>query len=162
MPAGSIEAVELITNPSAKYNPEGTAGIINLVMKKDRNAGYYGSVQAGVNYPWGAKYPGGNISANINYNSSLVDAYANIGYRMMNMEGRGYTDRYTFRPNTSRGDTLSHLTQDTKVNRTFGGLFVRAGVDFHLTQKQTLGASFTGHFGTNRKSSTAEIGRAHV
>ena len=156
MPAGSIEAVELITNPSAKYNPEGTAGIINLVMKKDRNAGYYGSVQAGVNYPWGAKYPGGNLSANINYNSSLVDAYANIGYRLMNMEGSGSTDRYTFRPNSSRGDTLSHLTQETSDNRTFGGLFVRAGVDFHLTQKQTLGASFTGHFGMNRKSSLSE------
>ena len=156
MPAGSIESVELITNPSAKYNPEGTAGIINLVMKKDRKAGYFGSVQAGVNYPWGAKYPGGNVSANINYNSSVVDAYANIGYRMMNMEGKGYTNRYTFRPNTNRGDTLSHLLQNSQENRLFGGLFVRAGLDFHLTDKQTLGAAFTGHFGTNQKTSTTE------
>ncbi|HNZ62158.1 MAG TPA: TonB-dependent receptor, partial [Paludibacteraceae bacterium] len=48
MPAGSIESIELITNPSAKYNPEGTAGIINLVLKKNRQGGYYGSISAGV------------------------------------------------------------------------------------------------------------------
>ena len=50
MPAGTIEKIELITNPSAKFSPEGTSGIINLVMKKDRSAGYYGSVQAGLEY----------------------------------------------------------------------------------------------------------------
>ena len=48
MPAESIESIEVITNPSAKFNPEGTAGIINLVLKKDRKAGYYGSVNAGL------------------------------------------------------------------------------------------------------------------
>jgi outer membrane receptor for ferrienterochelin and colicin len=42
LPAESIERVEVITNPSAKYNPEGTAGIINIVLKKNRKAGYYG------------------------------------------------------------------------------------------------------------------------
>ena len=56
MPAGTIEKIELITNPSAKFSPEGSAGIINLVMKKDRAAGFYGSVQAGIDYslakPW--------------------------------------------------------------------------------------------------------------
>ncbi|MEE0860049.1 MAG: carboxypeptidase-like regulatory domain-containing protein, partial [Paludibacteraceae bacterium] len=46
MPAGSIDKIEVITNPSAKFSPEGSAGIINLVMKQDRKAGYYGSVQA--------------------------------------------------------------------------------------------------------------------
>lgn len=50
MPAGTIEKIEIITNPSAKYSQEGTSGIINLVMKKDRSAGYYGSLQAGLDY----------------------------------------------------------------------------------------------------------------
>ena len=44
LPAGSIEKIEVITNPSAKHSPEGTAGIINIVLKRDRKAGYYGSV----------------------------------------------------------------------------------------------------------------------
>ena len=48
LPAGSIEKIEVITNPSAKHSPEGTAGIINIILKRDRKAGYYGSVQAGL------------------------------------------------------------------------------------------------------------------
>ena len=56
LPAESIKEIELITNPSAKYSPEGTAGIINLVMKKDRKPGYYGSVNIALDYglaqPW--------------------------------------------------------------------------------------------------------------
>ena len=72
MPAGTIEKIELITNPSAKYSPEGTSGIINLVMKKDRSAGYYGSIQAGLDYslaaPWNVP-PGGNVGFNINFNA---------------------------------------------------------------------------------------------
>ena len=48
LPAESIERIEVITNPSAKFSPEGTSGIINIVLKEDRRAGYYGSLQAGV------------------------------------------------------------------------------------------------------------------
>ena len=49
IPAETIDRIEVITNPSAKYSPEGTAGIINIVLKKDRKAGYYGSVELSVN-----------------------------------------------------------------------------------------------------------------
>ena len=49
MPAESIEKIEVITNPSAKFSPEGSAGIINIVLKRNRKAGYYGSLQGGVN-----------------------------------------------------------------------------------------------------------------
>ena len=45
LPAESIERIEVITNPSAKFSPEGTSGIINIVLKEDRRAGYYGSLQ---------------------------------------------------------------------------------------------------------------------
>ena len=64
-PAESIEKIEVITNPSAKFSPEGTAGIINIVLKEDRAAGYYGSLQAG-----GDSRGGYNGSANINMNSA--------------------------------------------------------------------------------------------
>jgi hypothetical protein len=64
LPAESIERIEVIDNPSAKFSAEGSAGIINIVLKKDRTPGYYGSVQAGVNTRGGA-----NTSFNINYSS---------------------------------------------------------------------------------------------
>ncbi len=76
MPAESIERIEVIDNPSAKFSAEGSAGIINIVLKKERRAGYYGSAQVGANSRGGV-----NTSYNINYNSSLLDAYINIGYR---------------------------------------------------------------------------------
>lgn len=63
IPAESIERIEVITNPSAKYSPEGTAGIINIVLKKDRRGGYFGSAEVSAN-----SRGGGNVSANINWN----------------------------------------------------------------------------------------------
>ena len=65
MPAGSIEAVEVITNPSSKYSAEGSAGIINIVMKQDSPAGVFGNVTAGLSYPSEGKL-GGNLGASVN------------------------------------------------------------------------------------------------
>ncbi len=158
MPAGSIEAVEIITNPSAKFNPEGTAGIINLVMKKDRKAGYYGSVSAGGMYNIGSPAPGAHVGANFNYNSSLVDFYVNLGARYMSHESDNVTDRYSFErlPLDSYddvreqwGDTLSYLNTLSASRRSFLGLFGRMGADFHITKKSTIGISVMGHGGTN-------------
>lgn len=136
MPAESIESIEIMTNPSAKFNPEGTAGIINLVLKKNRKAGYYGSVSSGLMYP-----DGGNVTptfgANINYSSSKVDAYANVGYRAMDFKGGSKTDRF----NLHDEDTLSVLNQRSTMKNAFSGLFMRAGVDFHLDSLNTIGLS---------------------
>ncbi len=161
MPAGSIEAVEVITNPSAKFNPEGTAGIINLVLKKDRKAGYYGSVSAGGMYNIGSPAPGAHVGANFNYNSSLVDFYVNLGLRYMSHESDNVTDRYSFErlPLDSYddvrdqwGDTLSYLNTLSASRRSFLGLFGRMGADFHITKKSTIGISLMGHGGTNNSA----------
>jgi len=146
MPAESIESVEIMTNPSAKYNPEGSAGIINLVMKKNRKAGYYGSVSAGLIYPFEGKL-GQTLGASINYTSSKVDAYINLGYRDMNFQGGGYTDRYT---NTGSTNTL--LNQNNTMTNSFSGLFTRAGIDYHLDTKNTLGLSGFGLAGNGNTS----------
>jgi len=143
MPAESIESVEVMTNPSAKFNPEGTAGIINLVLKKNRKAGYYGSVSTGVMYPDG----GGvrpTLGANINYNSSKVDAYFNVGYRAMKFKGGSKTERY----NLNGTDTMSLFSQDGTMTNEFRGLFGRAGLDFHLNTLTTIGISGFGMAGS--------------
>jgi len=149
MPAESIESIEIMTNPSAKFNPEGTAGIINLVLKKNRKAGYYGSVSSGLMFPDGGK-PGGSLGASINYSSSKVDAYANIGYRAMSMQGGGWNER----TNYNVADT-TQLRQDNIMNRSFSGLFMRAGVDYHFNAKNTLSLSGFGMNGGG--NSTSEI-----
>ncbi len=148
MPAGTIEKIELITNPSAKFSPEGTSGIINLVMKKDRAAGFYGSIQAGINYalskPWTTP-PGGNVGFNINFNAGPVDGYFNVGYRYHISNGGSVTDRYNLDGTGSKelDSTLikSHLTQEGIQNHRGGGMFARAGLNFRLAEGHTLGVS---------------------
>ena len=146
MPAESIESVEIMTNPSAKYNPEGSAGIINLVMKKNRKAGYYGSVSGGLFYPLGGNL-GQSLGAGLNYTSSKVDAYINLGYRAMNFKGGGYNDRYS-----TLGGNTTLLNQNNTMTNSFSGLFTRAGIDYHFDTKNTLGLSGFGLAGSGNTS----------
>ena len=148
MPAGTIEKIELITNPSAKYSPEGTSGIINLVMKKDRKAGFYGSIQAGIDYslaaPWNVP-PGGNVGFNINFNSGVVDGYFNVGYRYHISNGGSKTDRYNLNGTGSKtlDSTLiqSHLVQEGQQTHRGGAMFARAGLNFRVAEGHTIGVS---------------------
>ena len=140
MPADAIKEIELITNPSAKFSPEGTAGIINLVLKKDRKAGYYGSVNAGIDYalaePW-TTLPSGKLGFNFNFNKGIVDAYMNVGYNYRNMNGKSYVDRYNY----NQMDTTRLLKDGTGQKRGGGGMFIRAGIDVHVTDRSTIGLS---------------------
>lgn len=151
MPAESIDKIEVMTNPSAKFKPDGTSGIINIVLKKNRKAGYYGSVSTGLMYVDKAQ-PTGTVGANINYSSSRLDAYLNLGYRSMQFRGGGATDRYSFNK-LDRNDTLTVLNQVTDMKRGYGGMFGRAGLDFHLNDKHTIGLSGFGMIGTNYSES---------
>jgi len=147
MPAESIESIEIMTNPSAKFNPEGTAGIINLVMKRNRKAGYYGSVSAGTMWNLGST-PGFNSGLNFNYSSGLIDAYINLGYRAMNFNGGGWTNRF----NLNGTDTLSLLDQESRSTRSFNGLFTRAGVNYRFHENHTVGISGFGMLGSGSGS----------
>ena len=135
MPAESIDRIEVITNPSAKYSAEGSAGIINILLKKDRKAGYYGSLRAGVSSPLGY-----NFGGNYNYSSPKWDLYANLGTRADVREGSGSTNRTTYTSPTST-DPKEYMNSLTEQNRTHGGLFFRAGADYHFNDKHTLSLS---------------------
>ena len=143
MPAESIESIEIMTNPSAKFSPEGTSGIINLVMKKNRKAGYYGSVSLGSLWTQGS-VPGLMSGVNYNYSSGKVDAYLNVGYRKMNFTGGGWSNRFAL----DGTDTLSLLRQDNVMKRSYNGLFTRAGFDYRINNKNSIGISGFGMIGT--------------
>ncbi len=141
MPAESIERIEVITNPSAKFSPEGTAGIINIILKEDRKAGYYGSLQAGYD-----TQGGGNTSGNINYSSGKLDAYANIGYRKRKNDGGGYS----YRNNTNNN---TFLNQNTESENDGGNLFTRVGATWHATRKDHFSLDGMGMFGNHKGNS---------
>ena len=129
IPAESIDRIEVIDNPSAKFSAEGSAGIINIILKKDHEPGYYGSVQVG-----GTTRKGGNTSANINYSSSAIDAYANIGYRHRANRGRSESEQEYLATN-------EYQNYVGRTNNQGNNLFSRAGFTWHITEKDdfTLG-----------------------
>ena len=144
LPAESIERIEVIDNPSAKFSAEGSAGIINIVLKKDRKAGYYGSMQAG-----GDTRGGANTSFNVNYNSRLIDSYLNIGYRHRantgHMESQQTSNAY-------------NQTYDSDSKQRGNNFFTRAGVTLHATTKDDFSLSgMLMHGGGNSHSYTPYI-----
>lgn len=151
MPAESIERIEVITNPSAKYSPEGTVGIINIVLKRDRKAGYYGSAQAGASTQNTTDFGGYNASANINYSSGVLDAYANVSYR----ERRHMNENDSYRENYLGTDT-TYLGQFGRGNMKGGNVFARAGLTWHPTQKDHISFDLMGMMGNNERTNTID------
>ena len=77
IPSSSIKQIELITNPSAKYNPEGMSGIINIILHKNSNNGFNGSINTGVTF---GITPKTNSALNLNYKVGKVNFYTNYGF----------------------------------------------------------------------------------
>jgi len=150
MPAESIQSVEIMTNPSAKFSPEGSAGIINIVMKEQHKAGYYGSVSGGLTMPDDGKL-GKNLGASINYSSSKFDSYINLGYRAMSFNGGGTTDRKNW-----TGNEITLLNQNNSMNTSFSGLFMRAGIDYRFDTKNSIGLSGFGMAGNGNQNSNTQ------
>ena len=126
IPAESIERIEVIDNPSAKYSPEGSAGIINIILKRDRKAGYYGSARAGIN-----RFGGWNTGVNANYSSGILDAYANLGFRRRKNESGSESQQIYKQTNTY--ENYENETRNRGRN-----LFARAGLTWHFTEHDDL------------------------
>ena len=144
LPAGSIERIEVITNPSAKHSPEGTAGIINIILKRDRKAGYYGNAQAGADSRGGF-----NVGANYNYSSGIVDAYAGLNYRNMRFNNNGYTHTKYF-------GQQSYLDQTSKGRHNPQNIFARAGFTWHITKNDDIYANVMGMYGNRKNNNSIE------
>lgn len=134
IPAETIDKIEVITNPSAKFSPEGTAGIINIVLKKDRRGGYFGSAELS-----GNSRGGGNASVNINYNTRKWDTYASVGFRMRHNTG-GSLMRRTF-------DGGLFTNSDGSSRNHGNNIFFRLGATYHLTDKDEFYINGFGMFG---------------
>ncbi len=147
LPASSIESIELITNPSAKYDPEGVSGIINIVLKKNKQKGFNGQVQVGVGnnstFTGVNKYSG---SVAFNYRTPKYNLFLNYGYRNDVREGYGYFDRQVFVPNVKNGNNLVPLgfqnfssNSNTNNSNISLGNNARIGADFYLNKNNTFG-----------------------
>ena len=146
IPADQIASVEVITNPSAKFDASGgTAGILNIVLKKNRKAGYNGNIRAGIDMR--GKINGGG---DINVRQGKINLFANANYGQRKSISNGTTDRYTFLKNP-----YTNLHQEDKSTNYGYFAFGRAGFDYFLDNRNTLtvsGVAVRGHFKSNVNS----------
>lgn len=129
----SIERIEIITNPSAKYKPDGTAGIINIVLKKNSNIGFHGglTLNAGVNDRYN-----GNIT--LNYKPGKLNIFGSYGYRQ-NYIPRTLTDSRINKDTVSGSQVLFDLN-NSALGRPFAHT-VNYGLDYSFNKKDKLGLS---------------------
>lgn len=128
IPASSIESIEVITNPSAKFNPEGMAGILNIKLKKKRDKGLNGMISA--NAGTGDKYNG---SVNLNYNFGKVNLFGSIDGRIDNRTGKGNSDR-----TTNIDDAISYQHQEMESGRERRGVNYKLGADVIFNPRNSL------------------------
>lgn len=142
LPAESIQKVELITNPSAKYNPEGSVGIINIVLKESHKGGYFGSVNAGANYQEGNDYPCANLGLNFTYNNSKWEFFLNASGRHNLRNRSSYNNRTSF----EEGADTTYLNQsNNNINKFYNG-FLRTGFTYRIDKKNEIGMSAFGAY----------------
>jgi outer membrane receptor protein involved in Fe transport len=151
LPAGSIERVEIVTNPSAKYDPDGSSGIINIVLKKNKLKGFNGLIttNAGSGY-----FKGGNTidqSFSMSYRNSFFNVFGSYTGRYLD----GYRNNYSFIRQTLPNDSISILDQNRTGTDLNAGNTYRIGVDFNLKNRRSLSFSSTASQG--RRDRTGDL-----
>ena len=138
LPANSIERIEVITNPSARYRPDGTSGIINIVMKKNTNQGWNGSVIANV-----GNRDRRNASISFNYKPGKLNVFGNYNIRLDNRLRINHINREYF---DSVGNTESFYNEDNRSPARPLSNIVTLGADYTLNEHNTVGISGNYHY----------------
>jgi outer membrane receptor protein involved in Fe transport len=124
IPSSSIKSIELITNPSAKYNPEGMSGIINIILHKNANIGFNGNINTGLTVGEEAKF---NTSVDLNYRNGKFNLYSNFGTNI----GKYVNDGFIYR----EVENSEQFFQFLNNNKSY---LYKVGVDFYLNDKNTI------------------------
>jgi outer membrane receptor protein involved in Fe transport len=146
-----IDRIEVVTNPSARYEAEGMAGIINIVLKKDQQKGLNGSFEATVGYP--ENY---SLGANVNFRREKFNYFVNYNIRYFKNPGYGSSYQHFMYPDTSY---ITRLERE----RTRSGLSnqLRGGFDYFINPTNTITASFLGSY-ENQSNRTRTIYRDYT
>lgn len=129
--SNSIESIEIITNPSARYDAEGASGIINIILKKGKNLGFNGSVQAvvGVAETYG-------IGTNLNYRMRKLNVFTNLNFEYSKRPGNQLVNT-TYFDETTR-DVTGFLNQSQDITRGGPQYTFALGADYYFNDKNTL------------------------
>ncbi|QHL89166.1 TonB-dependent receptor [Nibribacter ruber] len=149
IPASTIERVEVITNPSSKYDPSGTGGVLNIILKKEQQKGLNGmaSVTAGPNNRY-------NTSLNLNYRVGKFNLFANHDFRQDVRRGEGHQFRTNYFQTEEGRDTTTFQEQNSTNEMQRGNHNVRFGADYDLTEDQSITAALLYRYGYRENEGT--------
>ncbi len=133
LPADAVDKVEVITSPSARYDAEGTAGILNIILKKERALGFNGSFSLNTGYPTRT-----NITSNLNYRTKKFNLFSTLVYFYKTPPGTLKLD------NSYETGNFLRITEDRKIEREDDGYTANLGTDYYISDKTTLTASVYG------------------
>jgi len=144
IPADAIDKVEVITNPSARYDAEGGAGILNIVLKKGKNLGFNGSfiLSGGIPETYGA-------SANLNFKTEKLNFFTSTGYDYRTSEGAGMTNSTNLNRDTR--EIIGYTDEDKDTERLRKGISTKTGVEWTVAPNAywTNAISYRENSGTN-------------
>ena len=129
IPADALDKIEVITNPSARYDAEGGAGIINIVLKKGKTNGLNGTFIATAGNP-----KNNNVSGNLNYKTNEFNLFTTLGYQNSNSPGKSYTNSNYL---NNDGSIYKSIIENTDRQRAREGLNYTMGVDWFLDKTLT-------------------------
>jgi len=135
LPADAIESVEVITSPSARYDAEGTAGILNIILKKEKTLGFNGQVNTTIGYPTASQ-----INSNLNLRTDKFNIFNTLGYSYRESPGNGYFD------NTYSSGDFSRIIEDREIEREDQGFNGNLGLEYFITEKSSITASVFGRY----------------
>ncbi|MFV8225691.1 TonB-dependent receptor domain-containing protein [Christiangramia aquimixticola] len=130
LPADAIDRVEVITSPSARYDAEGTAGILNIILRQKKTLGFNGSVSLNAGTPTNA-----GLTANINYRTENFNLFTTTGYRYFDAPGGGFFDTRYFENSSSNYSRIFEDRNIERLNRNFNSNF---GMEYFLNEKSSI------------------------
>ncbi len=148
--SSSIESIEIISNPSAKYDAAGNAGIINIKLKKNRSYGTNGTVTAGYNVGTYSKYNGG---FSLNHRDERVNIFGNYNYNHEPTE---------MNINMTREQLDTLFDQHSTIRTTTNSHNFKAGLDYTLDSKHTIGMILTGTLSDNSMGTNSNTAISYI
>ncbi|MFP2994709.1 TonB-dependent receptor [Spongiivirga sp. MCCC 1A20706] len=148
LPAESIEKVEVITSPSARYDAEGTAGIINIILRRSKLQGLNGAITTNIGYP--ESY---GISGNLNYRVGDFNFFTTSGYNYRTTQGNSLNDTRFF----DRGDGESFLKEQREFDRIRQGFNGSFGAEWYINDQTSITGSIVIRDSDNENNSTNSL-----
>ena len=141
LPADAIERVEVITSPSARYDAEGTAGILNIILKKEKTLGLNGSVQATLGVPINNSF-----STNLNLRSDKFNIFNNTGVYYRKSPGNAFYDNEYFNDDD---DIFDRVVEDREYDRRRRGVNTNLGIEYYIDDSSSITANLFGRWGND-------------